>query len=53
MGRPIDELVGGIVDAVEEGYIIDCEMLPYGLFGKDGGSIDPGALVLVGETCCE
>lgn len=26
VGRPIDELVGGIVVAVEEGYSIDCDM---------------------------
>lgn len=28
LGRPTDELVGGIVVAVEEGYIMDCVMLP-------------------------
>ena len=54
-GRPIVALVPGIEVAVEDGYIMDCDrLLPaYGLLGKDGGSIDPGAVVVVGETCCE
>lgn len=38
MGRPTLELVGGIVVAVDEGYIMDCDM--YG-FEKVGGSMPP------------
>lgn len=52
-GRPIVAFVPGIEVAVEDGYIIDCDRLLalYGLLGKDGGSIDPGPAVVVGETC--
>jgi len=39
VGRPTVELVDGIEVAVEEGYIMDCDML-YG-FEKEGGSIPP------------
>lgn len=54
-GRPIGALVPGIEVAVEDGYIMDCDRLLalYGLLGNDGGSIDPGPLEVVGETCCE
>lgn len=54
-GRPIVAFVPGIEVAVEEGYIMDCDkLLPvYGLLGNDGGSIDPGPVLVVGETCWE
>jgi hypothetical protein len=39
VGRPTVELVDGIEVAVDEGYIMDCDM-PYG-WEKAGGSMPP------------
>lgn len=60
VGRPTVELVDGIDVAVDEGYIMDWDML-YG-FENEGGSMPPlfeyppeplGAIVPLEEACGE
>lgn len=52
VGRPAAALVGGMLVAVDALYIMLWVMEPYGLYC--GGIMEPGgAVVLVGDTCCE